>query len=854
MPIKQILSYVWSVLFLGMLVNHGLAEDQPLILPANIAPTPITAPPQTPVEVEGKARTTQGHPCCLWDQQDIDEIKGRLKTDPELQKIFAALKDAMDKRITEPLGVPEAGGPAPTKDVYHAHGANSNVISDLGTMYVLTGDEKYGEFAKQMLVAYAKAYPGLTHPDGWVHNKYRSAMDGRLTGQFLDDGCWLARVARGADLVYNVKSWTPEERKLVQHDLFEAVSSEFFDPIIKDRYYVTETHNRADICTSAVLMSGYATDDDKLINIGLYGVDGTADKPTGGVLGVYFTPKCIFEDGLWNEGAPGYQLQIASAGLMNDAETLWHHGIDLYRYNNCILKRLLDSSIGLAYPDSKLSLPALHDSAPLSLLDDRDWFSSEANAPFEYGYRRYKDPAYIPIARKGAKSLSMSIHSGPPSLFQDLPDDSKVPPRKIESANYYSVGYGVLRLPAPKGYNQVLLEYGPSGSHGHPSKLGIDVYAMEDPLLVFPGVIFPYNDPRDPKWYWTTLGNCTLTVDEKSQILWANLYQFPKGTPNAEAKQVLFGPATTMGIQRAWADNLYPEKIAQDRSLFLTTNYMADLFSADAAANHKYDLAWHIRGTFPADMKMEPYAFPEPVSNGYNALTNVQHVSSDQPWTTTITTPKGAPARFFAPGGTPTEFITGIGLFLKESPPAIIERRIDQKNVLFGNVIDLSGAAEPYVKSVTQEGGVDSGYGLLKVQTAKGTDLCFTAFKQGKMSAGGLETDAQQALVSNDGAHVQALYLGGGTTLKAGDAAITRSDVGLAYVEKLNDGSYIVANPSPTDATITVTLAGLDNLSAFLVDRDNKQLGPATVTRNAAGHSSTIQFKADSRVQFTAAK
>jgi hypothetical protein len=79
-------------------------------------------------------------------------------------------------------------------------------------------------------------------------------------------------------------------------------------------------------------------------------------------------------------------------------------------------------------------------------------------------------PAYIPISKHAAKSLSASIHSGPPSLFQDYPDDTQVPPRKIESANYFAVGYGVLRVPASKGYYQVLLEYGPSGSHGQLSR------------------------------------------------------------------------------------------------------------------------------------------------------------------------------------------------------------------------------------------------------------------------------------------------------------------------------------------------------------------------------------------------
>ena len=45
--------------------------------------------------------------------------------------------------------------------------------------------------------------------------------------------------------------------------------------------------------------------------------------------------------------------------------------------------------------------------------------------------------------------------------------------------------------------------------------------------------------------------------------------------------------------------------------------------------------------------------------------------------------------------------------------------------------------------------------------------------------------------------------------LKAAGAAIERSEPGLAYVEKRADGKYTVGNPSPAEATVTVTLPGM---------------------------------------------
>jgi len=105
----------------------------------------------------------------------------------------------------------------------------------------------------------------------------------------------------------------------------------------------------------------------------------------------------------------------------------------------------------------------------------------------------------------------------------------------------------------------------------------------------------------------------------------------------------------------------------------------------------------------------------------------------------------------------------------------------------------------------------------LEVQTVKGTDVCFAAYRAGMYKVGGLETDAVQAFVQMDGSKVQAMYLAGGQTLKAAGATIERSEPGLAYVERLADGTYMVGNPSPSSATVTVTLPGVTEAMPFRV-------------------------------------
>ncbi|PTX95332.1 hypothetical protein DB345_13735 [Spartobacteria bacterium LR76] len=820
--------------------------------PANIAPTAATSG-EAPVQVHGEPRMAQGHPNTLWDQQDIDELKAQIPTNQALQEDLDRLKTRLDKILGQTMAPLAQGGPAPSREDYRMHGENARIISNMGIGYVMTGNEQYGEYGKKLLLEYARAFKNMPHPEGWTERRYRSAVDGRLTGQFLEDGFWLARVAFGADLIYNLKSWTPEEREQVKA-FFEDFCSQFYHPVIAERTYINETHNRAAVCTAATLMAGYATDNETLVNIALYGSGGSKEKPVGGVLGMHFSPTCIRPDGLWLEGAPAYQTGIASCGLINGAETLWHHGIDLYRYNNGILKRLLDSAIVLAYPTPKLDIPALHDSAPFALISDANWQSNEVGVPYMCGYRRYKDPAYIPIIKSAHNQLEMTVHAGPPSLFLAGVDSTREVKRPAESANYYSVGYGVLRIPTAENWNQVIMEYGESGSHGHPSKLGLDIFAMNEVLAPFPGVIFPYNDPMDPKWYWTTLANCALTVDEKSQVNFGDIYKYPKGTPIPNAIQTVFAPALTIGMQRAWSDTLYQEKIPQDRAVFITKNYLADLFAVTSDKERKYDLAWHFRGKLDVRLPMSPFTFPEPVNNGYNALQDTMRAdATGEAWSAAIATPDGKPAMLFAAGGAPTEVITGDGQFRfngkLELPPTLIERRTGAKDTLFGNVIDFSGGETSFVKGIKQSGGIAEGFGVLEIETAAGHDVCFVSYRPaGLVQAAGLETDAVQAYSRREAGAITALYLAGGKSLRIGDARIERSETGLAYIEQLAGGEFVVGNPSPTEAVVTVSFPALAGLTAYEMNADGSRGAAAEV--QASGERIGIKLKAGARVQF----
>jgi hypothetical protein len=295
--------------------------------------------------------------------------------------------------------------------------------------------------------------------------------------------------------------------------------------------------------------------------------------------------------------------------------------------------------------------------------------------------------------------------------------------------------------------------------------------------------------------------------------------------------------------------------VIQDRSLFLTAWFMADLFAGFSDSPHTYDMAWHFRGRVVTSLDLQPKKFDEPVANGYNALGDVESAGTDQPWSAAVAS-QGGPCRLLAPGGTATEVIVGSGHFFTKSakedefPPTVIERRAGQGSALFGNVIDISGNSEGFVQGVTQEGGLAAGYGLLRIETTDGEDLCFSSYRPAQYTSGDMETDALQAMVLRNRNSVLAMYLAGGTSLRVGGALIERNDPGLAYFESFRNGGIVVGNPSPTAAIVSLSLPGLAERNGFVLDSDGQLGEPAIVATRTMPDSITLRLEAGARVEF----
>ncbi|HSI87222.1 MAG TPA: alginate lyase family protein [Candidatus Methylacidiphilales bacterium] len=783
---------------------------------------PSTQSKTTPqIQVIGQPRNATGHPRTMWDKEDVAHFRAMLKTSPELAKQYAALKKSMDELLAKTVEVPQPvkGDDGqwthlPEKSVGRIHNELSLQISNLGTIYALSGEEKYADYAKRILLAYADVFdkyaPG--NRPGFKHDA------GRLFDQRLSDATWLIPVSRGYDLIHSSPGITADERASIQDNLLKA-SARF---IMANRSVMSANTNWSAICTTSVLIAGYATDDQELINTAMYGLKGTKEKPTGGVM-LHFSEKSINPDGLWSEGAIGYQF-MAMQALTADAEILWRNGTDMYRYRDGAMKKLFDSPIAYSFPD--LKTPSVHDSGSVDIVGRESYL-------YEYGYQRYRDPRYLLILNNPNVStrLDTRFQQFPISVLYDRQRNEEVPPIEWMSENFNDVGFGILRTTSANGTTSLLLDYGPDRSHGHPDKMNIDLWTSKTGRLIpDPGIVW-YEQPLYKGWYYNSVAHNTLVVDEQNQI-------------NSDGSLLVYGFADTMGMQRANALQAAPG-VTMDRAVFLTPEYVADIFGAFARLPRKMDLAWHVRGKFSSDLPLQPATMPDPREPGYSELINITSATTSKPWSASFEI-NDVPVRLVAaPSALETEVITGDGWYGRERPRTILQRRMTNQT-LYGNAVDLSFSKEGFVKATILEGSLEAGYSALTVQTTRGNDVCFASYRPGTYKATGLETDALQAFARRDGSQVTVLFIGGGRSLRVDDARISLSNPGLVSLEKMDTGAYILSNLSLARNEITLDFAPVKGMDIYNVDGQGKRIGtPVKAT-------ATIGMEPGQKLEFAA--
>ncbi|MGC9942514.1 MAG: hypothetical protein ABSE48_11815, partial [Verrucomicrobiota bacterium] len=338
---------------------------------ASPLPAQIAAPSPAPPAAHGTPRLAYGHPCTLWDSQDVAAYKACFTTNPGLKSAFEELQVWGNERVAEPLHVPayklEADGTWTFPDFKRGYQDASGKwnwewnfngtlqqragdVSNLGELYALTGDEKYGDCAGQILLALADAYghgKGSSVPDPHGYDHFEAyGFDGGDIGMFLAKAC------HGYDLISHLPSLTAGDRAHIERDLIRPLAVH-----LQKFTFMYTSHGRwGMVCLYGLFIAGETLNDQALVDLALYGPGGTGDKVTGGFMDC-FKPDCLRDGVVWGADAKIEDQMAAVCVLTTVAEVMWHHGVDLYGYQNSAMKKSYDTGVGREWRGFEVARP-----------------------------------------------------------------------------------------------------------------------------------------------------------------------------------------------------------------------------------------------------------------------------------------------------------------------------------------------------------------------------------------------------------------------------------------------------------------------------------------------------------------
>ncbi len=579
------------------------------------------------------AKFPKRHPYLKITTDEIAQVHARVKTELWAKETLDRILSAANRVLETPPEIPEG--------VSADHRRVSGAVEDVALAYALSGEERYLDYARKVLLHYADVYP--TFP---LVNHGRS----RLTASSsLYESRWYIPLVYAYDLLY--ESLSAEERTRIETGIVRPGLDCFVvwdyatDPRSSDWHF--RCYNFQAWHLAAIGLAGFCLQDQKLIDYALNSPFGYRHQ----------IGHDIRDDGFFWERALGYH-QFTLSAFLNLTEAAYRCGVDLYSLS-------VDDSFGPSDEVKELNYPVDGDNGPKTLkmmfdapfyypfpdgscaqIGDSGTQTFRGSPIYRIGYVRYQDPNYAwLIAHKGYNpDLTALIHglpeggvAAPVIGTRQFANTGKA---VLGSTLYPATGYAILRQDeADTAATCAFLNYGPyGGGHSHPDRLNMVLYAHGKQWIRDFGS-FSYNGhPMKLKGEWTaqTVSHSTLVVNEISQHPQGNGdSSWPTDNIAHPAMGTLrtFAVDSLLKVVRASCDRVY-EGMTLDRTLVLFDGLVVDLYRVQSDVAHQYDWVLHVDGDPDAvSVALTPLEGPLGQRCGYQHIQDVARADVDGDWT-----------------------------------------------------------------------------------------------------------------------------------------------------------------------------------------------------------------------------
>ena len=563
-------------------------------------------------------------PSLFLTQRDVEamrEAKGRF---PLFDESLEKARQRIDPALALPIDVPlpmDAGG-----YTHERHKQNYTEMYLAGILYAVTGEARYAEFVRKMLLAYSELYPTLGK-----HPAAAGEAAGRLFWQTLNETVWLVHSTQAYDCIRSTLS--ASERKTIEDKVFRPMANFF---AVERVHELDRIHNHGTWTCTAVGMTGYLLKDRHLVEMALRGSE---KKGQGGFLKqleLLFSP-----DGFYTEGP--YYVRYALLPFYTFAQVIENNQPDLkiFEFRDKILQKALSSALQLTYTNGAF-IP-FNDA-----LKEKSYLSPEIVVALDIAFDRYgNDSGLLPVAKRqnsvvlsaAGVAVARALALGPvPAHFPyasvqytDGPDGSQG-------------GVGVLRSGPFDDQSLLLMKYAGHGlSHGHYDKLSILYYDQGQEILQdygsarFINVEPKYGGrylPENKSFAMQSISHNTLTVDGRSHFEGKEAV-----SERFSGKRIFFdGSDPRFQVMSASVDSTYPG-VSMRRTIAMVTDerfskpVIVDVFRVESDQVHTYDLPFYYLGhLINWNVPTTPHADrrgPLGPGNGYQHLLNEAEGTTD---------------------------------------------------------------------------------------------------------------------------------------------------------------------------------------------------------------------------------
>jgi hypothetical protein len=527
------------------------------------------------------------HPLAFATRDEFTYVRGQLNRSVLLKASFDDIKKQVDPWLLRDVDVPKPKDPAGGY-THEQHKSNYTLLFNSGLLYNLTGDVRYADLVKRVLLKYAQLNPGLPN-----HPQATSSSPGRIFWQALNDANWLVYMGMAYDAAYN--AIPASDRKIIEDGAFRP-EVEFMTRDLKSWFDLI--HNHGVWACAGVGIVGIATNNADYLNMALYGTEKNGKSGFLAQLDGLFSP-----DGYYTEGP--YYVRYAILPFYVFANALSHAkpGLNIFGYRGQILRKALEAGLQQTNTDGRF-LP-VNDA-----LKEKDYTSNEVVTAINIAWTAYgRNEGLLSVAREQGR---VTLSKGGAAIATALEEKKPSVPYPYRSVDYADGAKGdeggltLLRSGKAADLTTLIFKYASHGlSHGHYDQLGLALYDKGEEILTdygsvrFIGIEQKFGGrylPENKSYAAQTIAHNTLVVDEKSHF---DGREEEAGKYHGEKLFSSLGGARVQAVS-AKEDHAYAD-VRLQRSLYLVqlpagNRIVVDLFRALSPTTHQYDQAFPYSG------------------------------------------------------------------------------------------------------------------------------------------------------------------------------------------------------------------------------------------------------------------